>query len=90
MWNQARAIVWAQSRTVRNYFPRSNIAGTVFSGLIMTGLYGVFVFLGVVAPLLLANPDDIEFARRVPFPSASCSRSKSFCASLPAWRCSFC
>jgi ABC-2 type transport system permease protein len=31
----------------------------------MTGLYGVFVFLGIMAAILLASPDDIEFARRV-------------------------
>src|SRR5579871_5866216 len=65
VWYQARAIVWAQARTVRNYLPRSNIAGTLFSGLAMALLYGVFVFLGVVAAILLANPDDMEFARRV-------------------------
>ena len=44
MWNQARAIVWAQWRTARNYIPRSNRAGLIFSGVLLAFWYAGFGF----------------------------------------------
>ena len=68
MWNQARAIVWAQWRTARNYIPRSNKAGLIFSGVLLAFWYAGFGFLAVLAGIFLANPDEVDFVRRVFFP----------------------
>jgi ABC-2 type transport system permease protein len=68
MWNQARAIVWAQWRTARNYIPRSNKAGLIFSGVLLAFWYAGFGFLAVLAAIFLANPDEVGFVRRV-FPT---------------------
>jgi ABC-2 type transport system permease protein len=65
MWNQARAIVWAQFRTARNYIPRSNKAGLIFSALLMAFWYAGFGFLAVLAGIFLANPDELYFVHRV-------------------------
>ena len=53
MWNQARAIVWAQWRTIRNYIPRSNMAGLIFTGLLVAVWYGGFGFLALLAGFFL-------------------------------------
>jgi ABC-2 type transport system permease protein len=53
---RARAIVWAQWRSIWNYFPRSNKAGLAFTWLLGLGWYGMFVFLAISAGLLLASP----------------------------------
>src|ERR1700676_2311274 len=68
MWNQARAIVWAQWRTIRNYIPRSNMAGLIFTGLLVAVWYGGFGFLALLAGFFLSLPDEVEFVRRV-FPT---------------------
>src|ERR1700733_6613049 len=68
MWNQARAIVWAQFRTARNYIPRSNKIGLIFSGLLMALWYAGFGFLALLAGLFLADPDELYFVHRV-FPT---------------------
>jgi len=68
-WNQAGAIVWAQWRTLRNYIPRSNVAGLVFSGLLATVWYGAFVFLAGLAFVILSRESEIEFIRTI-LPSA--------------------
>jgi ABC-2 type transport system permease protein len=65
VWNQARAIVWAQFRTARNYIPRSNKVGLIFSGLLMALWYAGFGFLALLAGLFLANPDELYFVHRV-------------------------
>jgi ABC-2 type transport system permease protein len=65
MWNQARAIVWAQWRSLRNHIPRSSIAGLIFSGLLAAVWYGGFAFLAAVAGYVLAQPDEIEFIRKI-------------------------
>src|SRR5580658_3765035 len=68
MWNQARAIVWAQWRTARNYIPQSNKAGLIFSGVLLGFWYLGFGFLAVLAAIFLSNPDEVFFVRRV-FPA---------------------
>ncbi len=63
--NQARAIVWAQWRTIRNYIPRSSVAGLIFSGLLTTIWYAGFAFLAVVAGIFLSKPDELEFIQGI-------------------------
>jgi ABC-2 type transport system permease protein len=69
MWNQARAIIWAQSRLLRNYVPRSNNVGLALSGSLLAVWYAGFAFLGVMAGIALAQPGEMDFIRRV-FPTA--------------------
>lgn len=65
MWNQARAIVWAQGRAVRNHIPRSNLTGLLLPTLLVAFWYGGFGFLAVMAGIFLAQPDEMEFVHRV-------------------------
>ncbi|MGD0434951.1 MAG: hypothetical protein ABSB86_00695 [Bryobacteraceae bacterium] len=69
MGKRAVAIVWAQWRSMRNHFPRSSRAGAVFTGLLTTFWYGIFAYLGVLAAILLANPEEVHFIHQV-FPAA--------------------
>jgi ABC-2 type transport system permease protein len=69
MGKHARAIVWAQWRTLRNYLPRSNKAGAIFTGLLTTVWYGSFAFLAWMSAIVLARTDQVEFIRGV-LPSA--------------------
>ncbi len=65
MGNQARAIVWAQWRTTRNHFPRSNKAALAVNGLLTVIWYGGFAFLAGLAAILLSNPDELDFIHDV-------------------------
>jgi len=65
MWNQASAILWAQWRTLRNYFPRSNKAGYFFSGILSAAWYGIFAYFAFLAAVLLARPEEIDAFRRL-------------------------
>src|SRR5580704_12017838 len=65
MWNQASAIVWAQWRSTRNRFPRANLGGTVFTGLLTTVWYGGFAYLAVFAGFLLSRPDELDSFHKV-------------------------
>jgi hypothetical protein len=65
MWNQARAIVSAQWRTVRNYIPRSNKAGLIFSGVLLAAWYAGFAFLATLGGFFLSQADEVGFVRRV-------------------------
>lgn len=65
MWNQASAILWAQWRTLRNYFPRSNKAGLFFSGLLTASWYAIFGYLAFLAAFLLAKPEEIDGFRKI-------------------------
>lgn len=60
MWNQAGAILWAQWRTFRNYFPRSNKAGILFTAVCTTAWYGLFAYLALIAAFLLSRPEEIQ------------------------------
>jgi ABC-2 type transport system permease protein len=68
MWNQARAIVWAQWRTVRNYIPRSNKASLIFSGVLLASWYAGFGVLALLAGFFLSKPDEVDFVHRA-FPT---------------------
>jgi ABC-2 type transport system permease protein len=65
MGSQARAIVWAQWRTLWNYFPRSNRAAFVFSGLLWLFWYGAFAWLAATAAWLFSQPEEIGLIRRI-------------------------
>ena len=65
MWTQARAIVWAQWRSLRNHIPRSSVAGLLLPAILLGAWYVGFAFLGVMAAILLAQPDEIEFVHRI-------------------------
>jgi ABC-2 type transport system permease protein len=65
MGKRALAILWAQWRSMRNYFPRSGKSGAVFTGLLTTVWYGVFGYLAVLAAVLLSNPGELDFIHRV-------------------------
>ncbi len=53
----ARAILWAQFRSIRNRLPRANKAGLVFTALVGIVWYGMFAFFAVVIGILFALPD---------------------------------
>jgi hypothetical protein len=65
MGNQARAIIWAQWRTTRNHFPRSNKAALAVNALLTVIWYGGFAFLGGLAAFLLSNPEELTFIHDV-------------------------
>ena len=57
LWSQhARAILWAQVRTLRNIYPRARPSGIVFS--VLGGLlwYGLWIFLALTLIWVLAAP----------------------------------
>ncbi|HYL37325.1 MAG TPA: hypothetical protein VEV17_15520 [Bryobacteraceae bacterium] len=62
---QARAIVWAQWRTTRNYFPRSNKGGAIFSGVMALVWYGAFAYLAAIAAFLLSKPEEFDAMHQV-------------------------
>ena len=65
MWNQASAIVWAQWRSTRNHFPRANLGGMLFTGLLTTVWYGAFAYLAVLAGILLSQPAEVETFHKI-------------------------
>src|SRR5258708_310955 len=65
MGSQARAIVWAQWRTIRNYFPRSNRAASVFGGLLWLLWYGAFARLAPTAAWIFSQPHAICLFLRI-------------------------
>jgi ABC-2 type transport system permease protein len=69
MGSQARAIVWAQWRTTRNHFPRSNKAALAVNALLTVVWYGGFAFLAGLAAILLSNPGELSLIHDV-LPSA--------------------
>ena len=65
MWNQARAIVWAQWRSTRNHLPRANLGGLIFTGILTAFWYGAFAYLAVIAAVLLSRPSELEPFRKI-------------------------
>ena len=51
--NQARAILWAQWRTLRNFYPRGGVAWTAVIG---AGWYGFWLLAAISTARLAANP----------------------------------
>jgi ABC-2 type transport system permease protein len=65
VWTQASAIVWAQWRSTRNHFPRANVGGLIFTGVLTTFWYGAFAYLAVLAGILLSRPNELEAFRKL-------------------------
>ncbi len=65
MGSRANTILWAQWRTLRNYFPRSNKFGLALTTLIGVIWYGGFLLLSISAAFLLASPDALELAAKI-------------------------
>ena len=55
---QARAILWAQFRSLWNYFPRASKGGLIFAILISVFWYGMWAAFAVLGMRLLAQPND--------------------------------
>lgn len=58
MYSQARAIVWAQWRTLLNYYPRSSKTGIVFTILLSALWYGMWAFGAFVVGDLLSDAEN--------------------------------
>ena len=69
MLSQAGAILWAQWRSTRNHLPRANVGGLIFTGLLTTIWYCGFVYIAVLAAILLSRPAELEAFHKL-FPAA--------------------
>ncbi|MGH9667925.1 MAG: hypothetical protein ACRD9L_26185, partial [Bryobacteraceae bacterium] len=56
MGNQARAILWAQWRSLLNRFPHASKGGVVATGLVSIFWYGLWAMAATAAGFLLASP----------------------------------
>jgi ABC-2 type transport system permease protein len=56
----ARAILWAQWRTVRNFYPRAGVAGMAVIG---AGWYGVWLLAAVAVARFLSDPANLDAMR---------------------------
>lgn len=65
MWNQVSAIVWAQWRSTRNRFPRANVGGVIFTGVLNSIWYGAFAYLAVLLAVLLSRPTELEAFHKI-------------------------
>lgn len=57
----ARAILWAQWRTMRNFYPRAGIAWTAIVGLLW---YGLWTVAAVATARVLSDPDNIALMNK--------------------------
>ncbi|MDQ6759881.1 MAG: hypothetical protein M3Z32_08460, partial [Acidobacteriota bacterium] len=60
MSTRAWAILVVQWRTLRNYRPADNWAGTLLSSVMLLIWYGSFAFLGISAAAFAANPEKLK------------------------------
>jgi ABC-2 type transport system permease protein len=65
MLGHASAIVWAQYRTLRNFYSRGNTGGLVFTVLMSVLWYGMVTTGAVFIAILLADPNRRELAGRL-------------------------
>ena len=65
MGQQARAILWAQWRSIRNYLPRANKAGAIFTGIVTAIWYGMFASFALLVALAFSKPGEVEFLHDV-------------------------
>ena len=56
----ARAILWAQWRTLRNFYPRAGVAWASIIGFLW---YGTWLVAAIAVARLLAAPDNLELVR---------------------------
>ena len=64
MYQQAVAILWAQWRTLRNYFPRTGKGSLAFSLFMTAAWYGTWVLGGFGVYALIADPESRDALRR--------------------------
>ena len=57
---QARAILWAQWRTLRNFYPRGGVAWTAVIGFVW---YGFWLLAAIAAARLAANPSNLSMMK---------------------------
>ena len=62
---QARAIVWAQFRSLWNYFPKSNKGGLIFGVIVGLFWYGMWCVFGAIAVKVFSDPGDPRFISMV-------------------------
>jgi ABC-2 type transport system permease protein len=60
--NQARAILWAQWRTLRNFYPRGGVA---WSAVIGIGWYGFWLLAAIATARLAANPLNLTSVKAI-------------------------
>lgn len=60
--NQARAILWAQWRTLRNFYPRGGVA---WSAAIAIGWYGLWILAATSTARLAANPGNLGAVKAI-------------------------
>src|SRR5579863_3225707 len=65
MWSQARAIVWAQWRSVRNHLPGANKSGLAFTILIGLAWYGGFAVMAALLGTVMSDPNDISGIQKI-------------------------
>jgi ABC-2 type transport system permease protein len=63
---QARAILWAQWRTLRNYLPRSSMGGILFSGVLAVVWYSLFVVVAFALGTLFRQVPDAATSALLP------------------------
>lgn len=61
----ARAIIWAQWRSIRNHLPRANKVGIAFTVLLGFIWYGLFAVMAAGIGAALSDGSEIERVRRV-------------------------
>lgn len=61
----ARAILWAQFRSLRNRLPRANKFGLAFTIFIGAVWYSIFVAAAIGSALLMANPSEMAAIDRI-------------------------
>ncbi len=67
MGSQARAVLWAQWRTIRNFYPRSGKGSLVFTSLMAAIWYGIWCIAAFGVAALLSMPSQaLPLARIIP------------------------
>jgi len=69
MWNQIRAIIWAQWRSTRNHLPHTSIGGLLFTTVLTALWYGSFAFVAVFAGILFSRPEELDAFHKILPPS---------------------
>src|SRR5688572_11709071 len=64
MFRQIEAILWAQWRTMRNYYPRAGKGGLAFTALIFAIWYGMWAFGAFSVYLLVSDPESKTLLQR--------------------------
>ena len=64
MWEQARAILWAQFRTTLNFYAKGNRAALWFTAALSAIWYGMCLIGAVALAILFADPDKVRIVER--------------------------